>query len=56
MEMQLVLAEAEGDGEHSGGEHVKQDLAEESRSNFKKIDPKSLTNPTGDTVKEGDNR
>jgi hypothetical protein len=56
MEARLVLAEAEDNGEHSGGAHVKQELAEEGRSNFKKFNPKSLTNPTRDTVKEEDNR
>jgi hypothetical protein len=56
MEARLVLAEVEDNGEHSGGTHVKQELAEEGRSNFKKFNPKSLTNPTRDTVKEEDNR
>jgi hypothetical protein len=56
MEAPLVLAEAEDDGDHSGGARVKQDLAEQSRSNFEKYDPKSLTNPIRETVKEGDNR
>jgi hypothetical protein len=44
METRLVLVKAEDDGKHSGGACVKQDLAEESKSNFKKFNPKSLTN------------
>lgn len=40
----LVLAEAEDDRKHNGVACVKQELAEESISNFKKFDPKSLTN------------
>jgi hypothetical protein len=44
MEARLVLAKVKDDGEHTGGMRVKQDLAEEARSNFKKFDPKSLTN------------
>jgi hypothetical protein len=45
----------EDDGEDNGGGRVKQNLAEEGRSNDKKFDPKSLTNPARDTVKERNN-
>lgn len=55
MEAWLVLAEVEDDGEHNGGGRVKQNLAEKGRSNYKKFDPKSLTNPARDTVNERNN-
>jgi hypothetical protein len=35
---------------------VKQDLAEEGKSNLKKLDKKSVTNRARDAVKEGDNQ
>ncbi len=37
-------------------EHVKLDLAEESRSNFKNFDPRSLTNLAEDTMEEEDSQ
>jgi len=56
IEAQLVLTKTENDMEHNGGVRVKQDLAEEGRSNYKKFNPKSFINPARDTVNEGDNR
>ncbi len=35
------LAEAEDNREQSGGTRVKQELVEDSKSNFKKFNPKS---------------
>jgi hypothetical protein len=50
------LAEAEDNREQSGGTRVKQELVEESKSNFKKFNPKSLTNSARNMVKEEDNQ
>jgi len=54
METQLALAE--DDEEHGGGAHVKPELPEENRSNFKKFDSKTLTNLMRDTMNRVDNR
>lgn len=51
-----MLVEAEDDKEQSGGTRVKQEPVEESKSNFKKFNPKSLTNSAINMVKEEENQ
>jgi hypothetical protein len=52
MEIPLASAEAEDNEEHSGNVHVEQELTEENRSNFEKVDLKTLANSARNTLKK----
>jgi len=52
MEIPLASAEVEDNEEHGGNAHVEQELTKENRSNFKKIDLKTLANSARNTLKK----